>query len=145
VSRRPRCPRLEGPSTRLLVIFAPRRTSHLSHRDEPGGGPLNAACYMWWDILPLGGTRDDPAKRRLGRAALDVMTETLALDALACQKRALHGLGHWHAACPQEVEPAIDRFVHPTTDPRCMGMGFRTEPDMDPRAIMRGLKEKFPG
>jgi hypothetical protein len=46
--------------------------------------------------LPLLRARpDDPRIARLDRAALDVMADALALDAIACQESALHGLGHW--------------------------------------------------
>jgi hypothetical protein len=96
-------------------IFALRCTPHLSHRDEPGCGPLNGAAYMWWDLLPLAAAPGDPARRDLDRAALDVMAEILSLDAIACQESALHGLGHWHAAYPRDVERTIDRFL--TTRP----------------------------
>lgn len=41
--------------------------------------------------------------------------------------------------------PVIDRYQHPTTDPRCMGSALRQAPDMDVHEIARGLKEKFPG
>jgi hypothetical protein len=92
-------------------IFALRCTPHLSHLDEAGCGALNGACYMWWDLLPVGAAPDDTSRRDLDRAALGVMTEALSLDAIACQESALHGLGHWHAAYPQEVERIVDRFL----------------------------------
>ena len=43
--------------------------------------------------------------------------------------------------------PKVDRFTHPTTDPRCMGSGFRTEPGdiNDPKWVAKMLKLKFPG
>src|SRR5690349_17685407 len=40
--------------------FFKRCTPHLSHIDEPGAGPLNMVCYMWWDIIPIAGKSDDP-------------------------------------------------------------------------------------
>jgi hypothetical protein len=39
------------------------------------------------------------------------MTETLNIESIACQESALHGLGHWQAAYPAEVELIIDRFL----------------------------------
>ena len=103
-------------------LFAARCTPHLSHLDEPGAGELNGACYMWWDICPLYGAPDDPAHRELDRAALDVMTDALALDAIACQESALHGLGHWRHVYPREVEAIVDRFlaVHPSMRPELL-------------------------
>ena len=49
-----------------------------------------------------------------------VMQRVLALDALACQEGALHGLGHWHLRYPEEVKGAIDVFLEsrPQLDPR---------------------------
>jgi hypothetical protein len=75
--------------------FAPRCTAHLSHLDEPGAGPLNPVCYMWWDIFPLYGQPGDPARGEIDSACLSVMETTLRLPSLACQESALHGLGHW--------------------------------------------------
>jgi hypothetical protein len=98
-------------TTVFRSLFAPRCTPHLSHRDEPGCGALNGACYMWWDLLPLAGAPDLREHRELDRAALEVMAETLGLDAIACRESALHGLGHWHCAYPREVEATIDRFL----------------------------------
>jgi len=102
-------------ATVFHTLFAVRCTPHLSHLDEPGAGALNAACYMWWDLLPLGGAPSDRALHEIDRAALDVMARVVSLDAIACQESALHGLGHWHAAYPREVEGIVDRFTaaHP--------------------------------
>jgi hypothetical protein len=92
-------------------VFAVRCSPHLSHCDEPGASPLNVTCYMWWDLLPLAGAPDDPAARPLGMAALDVMRDVLELDSIACQESTLHGLGHWHAGHPREVEGIVDAFL----------------------------------
>lgn len=92
-------------------IFAARCSPHLSHLDEPGASPINLACYMWWDIIPFGGNPNTPSGNLLNAAALSVMTETLNIESIACQESALHGLGHWHAAYPAEVELIIDRFL----------------------------------
>jgi len=43
--------------------------------------------------------------------------------------------------------PVVDRFAHPTTDPRCVGSGgFRTTPGelSDPKWVAAQLKIKFP-
>ena len=103
-------------------VFAVRCTPHLSHRDEPGAGALNAACYMWWDLLPLGSAPRSEAERSLARAPLDVMAAVLDLDSMACQESALHGLGHWGLDYPGEVATIVDRFVatHPTARPELL-------------------------
>jgi hypothetical protein len=98
-------------SFRLLFehVFAAHCSPHLSHFDEAGARPLNSACYMWWDLFPL---CPAPGSREvIGNTALEVMAEILALDSLACQESALHGLGHWRRAYPNEVEQIIDRFL----------------------------------
>jgi hypothetical protein len=90
--------------------FARRCTPHLSHVDEPGAGPLNGVCYMWWDIIPFAGRPDDPARREFDDEVLRVMEATLQLNSIACRESALHGLGHWQPAYPQRVGEIIDRF-----------------------------------
>lgn len=90
--------------------FAKRCTPHLSHIDEPGAGPLNGVCYMWWDIIPIAGRPEDPAGEAFDRTILQVMDSTLQLDSIACRESALHGLGHWQHAYPQQVGTIIDRF-----------------------------------
>ena len=103
-------------------LFAARCTPHLSHLDEAGAGALNGVCYMWWDICPIGGPTDDPSHRAINRAALEVMTGALALDAIACQESALHGLGHWRHTHPNEIETIVDRFIaaHPAMRPELL-------------------------
>ena len=93
------------------TFFAARCSPHLSHLDEGGASPINLACYMWWDIIPFGGSPNTPSGKLLNAAALSVMTETLKIESIACQESELHGLGHWHAAYPAEVGLIIDRFL----------------------------------
>jgi hypothetical protein len=93
------------------VCFAKRCTPHLSHLDEPGAGPLNSVCYMWWDIIPLAGQPDDPAHKEMDQTILQVMEDALQLDSIACQESALHGLGHWHLHYPRQIEEIIQGFL----------------------------------
>jgi hypothetical protein len=65
---------------------------------------------MWWDITPLGGYPDEPARKEMDHAILQVMDATLHLDSIACQESALHGLGHWHLHYPGQVEEIIQGF-----------------------------------
>ena len=99
-------------------LFAMRCTPHLSHLDEPGAGPLNLACYMWWDIIPFGVTPTDASDRELGEAALGAMADILSIDRVACQESALHGLGHWQRRWPTEVARIIDEFLARTANAR---------------------------
>ena len=90
--------------------FAKRCTPHLSHIDEPGAGPLNMVCYMWWDLIPFAGRPDNPAWKEFDRAILGVMESTLQLDSIPCRESALHGLGHWQMHYPERVGEIIDKF-----------------------------------
>jgi hypothetical protein len=114
IRARARC--LRATATVFRRIYAPRCTPHLSHIDEPGAGPLNLSCYMWWDLLPVSPAPDDGARRPLDVAALDAMRDVLGLDAVACQESALHGLGHWQAAYPDAVGDIVDAFLAAAPD-----------------------------
>jgi hypothetical protein len=92
-------------------LFAARCNERLSHIDEPGAGELNGICYMWWDIAPVAGEPEDPMFADRDALLLKVMSDTLALDSEACREGALHGLGHWHAYYPEQVEKIIHEFI----------------------------------
>lgn len=69
--------------------------------------PWAALCFIWWDALPRHGV---PYRRYLHSVDLDLldgMKTILHLDHLACKESALHGLGHWHVAYPDEVKRII--------------------------------------
>nr|MDQ3328986.1 hypothetical protein [Chloroflexota bacterium] len=69
-------------------LFVPRCTPHLGHRSEPGAGPLNMVCYMWWDIMYLPGWQDEAERAQINAACLAVMRETLGLASDACRESA---------------------------------------------------------
>jgi hypothetical protein len=54
-------------------IMAVRCSPHLSHLDESGANPLNNACYMWWDILPIHGCPEDNARAEFDSEVLLVL------------------------------------------------------------------------
>jgi hypothetical protein len=91
-------------------LFAVRCTPTLGHRSEEGSG-LNTACYMWWDFDCWMATPDPLTRNPFDLAFLESMRSILAIDHIACQESALHGLGHWHWAHSAEVEAIIDEFV----------------------------------
>ena len=62
---------------------------------------------MWWDFYCWCAS----AHRKVDAAYLEVMRQTLALPHDACRESALHGLGHWHRACPGKTERIIDDFL----------------------------------
>jgi hypothetical protein len=90
--------------------FLQRCSPHLSYVDEPGASPLNLVCYMWWDIIPIAGNPQDASHSALDEAILQVMESTLQLDSIPCRESALHGLGHWQHAYPEQVGAIIDAF-----------------------------------
>jgi hypothetical protein len=67
---------------------------------------LESLCFMFFDMaaIDLG---DD--------TVLDVLEDTLALESAACQRSALHGLGHAHFHVPQDASSIVDRWLqkHP--------------------------------
>lgn len=91
--------------------FLPRCTPQLLHLEEKEGNPLNGTCYMWWEHVPLFGAPDDPARKNIDAAAIDVMKDTLRMPSVAVQESALHGLGHWVLEYPAVVEPIIDDYL----------------------------------
>jgi hypothetical protein len=92
-------------------LFAQRCSDHLSHIDKEGATSLNSVCYAWWDIFPKSGQPENPASAEIDAELLAVMKRILALDSVACQESALHGLGHWQMHYPVFVREAIDDFL----------------------------------
>jgi hypothetical protein len=108
VGERVRC--IEGMYTVMEQIFVPRCTPTLSHRSEEGA-PLNSACYMWWDLLPIGGPVKNGIGDPINAAIFRVMERELGIDHMALQEGALHGLGHWARYAPERVEGIIDAYL----------------------------------
>ena len=92
-------------------LFDRRCAPLLGHLDEPGAGPLNHACYMWWENLAPAALPDDPNRERLEARMLDVMAAILDLANPACQESALHGLGHAARHTPKRVEAIVDTYL----------------------------------
>ena len=90
---------------------APRCSPGLSHRDEPIRSPLNAICYMWFDVIPIFAQPEDSTRREIDALLLDVMERILTLDSEPCHEGALHGLGHWQCQYPQRVKAIIDVYL----------------------------------
>ncbi len=111
---------IRSMTTLFEQCFMPRCTPHLSHLSEPGAGPLNPVCYMWWDIFPLCPEPDDPARREIDAACLSVMATTLQLPSIPCQESALHGLGHWGFAYEARCQNIISTFLHRNADMRAV-------------------------
>lgn len=103
---------IEAIAVLFEEIFMPRAAPVLSHLDEPGGNVLNIPCYMWFDVMPSVALADDPDSDGLHAAMLATMERILRLDHVACQEAALHGLGHWYAAYPEQVAIIVDRYLN---------------------------------
>ncbi len=91
-------------------FFAVRCRPVLGHLSEEGS-PLNSACYMWFDFDCWRFTIDPLDGNPVDSAFLASMRAILAIDHVACEESALHGLGHWHHDHPVEVESIIDEFL----------------------------------
>lgn len=80
--------------------FAKRCTPVLSHLNQPGSA-LNSACYMLWDISPLGSYK---------AVVTEVMADALTIPNIACIESALHGLGHCLSQHIEVVEEILSNF-----------------------------------
>ena len=80
---------------------------------------LDSSVEMWWDSLAYDWHCDIRSRTNGGEDASmqNVMFETLSrileLDSLACQRAALHGLGHLHHP---DTEPLIRRYIDRNKD-----------------------------
>ena len=102
---------IRSVATLFEKLFARRCTDHLLHLDEAGANPLNSVCYIWWDTFAACGRPVDADQADVAAELIAVMVKTLALDSLACQESALHGLGHWQLHHSEAVRPAIEEFL----------------------------------
>ena len=83
----------------------------LSHKTHPkldeGDAPYDNLCYMWWDIFPRHGHPQREDMKLIDAAVLQTLAKVIQIENIACQESALHGLGHWQSARPQEVGKII--------------------------------------
>ncbi|MBV1853530.1 hypothetical protein [Catellatospora tritici] len=84
--------------TLFAEVFAPRITVE----DTKHMPKLQYVCFMFFDIAPIDLGED---------TVLDVLEDILALESVACQRAALHGLGHAHHRAPRHVPPIVDRWL----------------------------------
>ncbi len=90
--------------------MAVRCLPHLSHLDEQPANPLNSACYMWWDILPIHGKPEELERAEFDAGVLCVLARLLSIPHDACRESALHGISEWQRYYPR-VEAAADDFL----------------------------------
>lgn len=98
-------------------VMATRCSPHLSHLDEPGANPLNGACYMWWDILPIHGRPDEAERAEFDAEVLVVLRRLLSIPHDACRESALHGIGEWSIYYPKTAA-IVDDFLSVTPNLR---------------------------
>lgn len=98
-------------------VMAARCSPHLSHLDEKGANPLNSACYMWWDILPIHGRPDVLERAQFDAEVLVVLRRLLTISHDACRESALHGVSEWAMYYPT-VASIVDEFLSRTPDLR---------------------------
>lgn len=98
-------------------VMAARCSPHLSHLDERGANPLNSACYMWWDILPIHGRPEQPERTEFDSEVLVVLRRLLAIPHDACRESALHGIGEWSVYYPS-VADIVEEFLSGTPNLR---------------------------
>jgi hypothetical protein len=98
-------------------VMAARCSPHLSHLDEQGANPLNSACYMWWDILPIHGCPEESARAEFDAEVLAVLRRLLAIPQDACRESALHGISEWSIYYPKASE-IVEDFLASTPNLR---------------------------
>ena len=91
-------------------VMAARCSPHLSHLDEQPANPLNGACYMWWDFLPIHGKPDDPARNVFDAEVLRMLPQLLSIPHDACRESALHGVSEWQIYYPS-AEAIVDQWL----------------------------------
>ncbi|MBI3760232.1 MAG: hypothetical protein HY269_10845 [Deltaproteobacteria bacterium] len=78
---------------------------------DANDNPLNLTCYMWFDIIGLDCCELNEIPDERIRWALEALKAVLELPHIACQKSALHGLGHIAGYRPAIVKPIIAEFI----------------------------------
>lgn len=91
-------------------VMAVRCSLHLSHLDEQPANPLNGACYMWWDILPIHGKPEEPDRSEFDADVLRVLSRLLSIPHDACRESALHGISEWQLYYPS-AEAIVDEWL----------------------------------
>ena len=91
-------------------VLAPRCVPVLGHLAKVPPPAIDTVTYMWWESLPGFTNPGDPGRALIDEAELDALERVLALDSVACQEAALHGLGHLASRQPRSAE-IIDAYL----------------------------------
>jgi hypothetical protein len=91
-------------------LFTCRCSPTLSHLNEVGN-PVNAICYMLWDVTVLGYWEGRPDREAGQTCIAELMRRVLSIEHDACRESALHGLGHLAHYRSDLVEPIVGEFL----------------------------------
>jgi hypothetical protein len=91
-------------------VMAVRCSQHLSHLDEQPANPLNVACYMWWDMIPVRGQPENRWQAEFDSEVLRLLQRLLSIPHDACRESALHGISEWHYHYPS-AESIVDEWL----------------------------------
>jgi len=72
---------------------------------------------MWCESFPASANPEDPQRELIDGAEFECLKAILALDSVACQEAALHGLGHWVGREPR-CSDIIDAYLDSGTAAR---------------------------
>ena len=106
---RERC--IRSVATLFRELFSRRCSPILSSLNQANARPLNAVCYMWWDLLASATGPEDDLSLINEALCIEVMQAALSLPNIACQESALHGLAHWQEKFQQETREIIQEFL----------------------------------
>jgi hypothetical protein len=99
----------------MKIVFSDLFAAHLSgaqpfRSTSTNHRPYASLCYMWWDLIPRHGVPRKGELDDLDRTIMATLASILEIDNAACQESALHGLGHWHSAKPDEVFQIVSGY-----------------------------------
>lgn len=103
----------------VLDYFGKKCPANLNAKRGSKLSPLNELGLDWWDIFPAHPDSDDPARKEVDTAFLSLFRNALESSSPVVQELALHGLGHWQHAYPEEVGGMISAYLSrtPNLDP----------------------------
>jgi hypothetical protein len=95
------------------------------YRDLFAADPLDSSAWMFWDALayrycvPILHPKTDPEDRRIQDAMFGALRQILEIESPACQRAALHGLGHLrHPDTESVVTAYLERHPELSEDDR---------------------------
>ena len=81
---------------------------------------------MWWDILPINGCPEEPARAEFDAEVLVVLRRLLSIPHDACRESALHGISEWSSYYPQ-VGDMVEESRTPNLRPELVSYARRAK------------------